>query len=343
MLVNPTMEKLHELRLGGMATALAEQLERPDRYTELDFTARLGLLVDRELTEHDNRRLARHLKTAKLRSDAVRRGHRLPAAPGTGTGPARRPRRGRWVTTTQNPIVGPTGVGKTYVACALATPPSAGHSARSTSSITPFRRAGLAHVDGTDSRCRHAGPRRRARDRRLRTPPADTGRPPSCSRSSRTASQRVTIMTSQLPISNWHEHLADQTLADAIFDRILQAPRRVELCGESLRQPPSEPVHRHHRSHSVTLTPPTRAARAGSQTPVMSLPALSGAPTTNLRGGNPEAEPSLTLQRQPRHRTKTTRTTAPKPSDAVLHYTRIRNRLFEAVDAKGRHPCLTSE
>lgn len=70
MLVNPTVEKLYELRLGGMATALAEQLERPDRYTELDFTARLGLLVDREAQDRDNRRLVRNLKTARLRTPA---------------------------------------------------------------------------------------------------------------------------------------------------------------------------------------------------------------------------------------------------------------------------------
>ena len=70
MLINPTLEKLHALRLAGMATALAEQLERPDRYAELDFTARLGLLVDREAQDRDNRRLTRNLKTATLRAPA---------------------------------------------------------------------------------------------------------------------------------------------------------------------------------------------------------------------------------------------------------------------------------
>ena len=70
MLINHTVEKLHQLRLAGMATALGEQLERPDRYAELEFTDRLGLLVDREAADRDNRRLHRNLKTARLRTQA---------------------------------------------------------------------------------------------------------------------------------------------------------------------------------------------------------------------------------------------------------------------------------
>jgi hypothetical protein len=70
MLINHTLEKLHSLRLAGMATALSDQLEAPDRYGELEFTARLGLLVDREAQDRDNRRLTRNLKTAHLRTQA---------------------------------------------------------------------------------------------------------------------------------------------------------------------------------------------------------------------------------------------------------------------------------
>ena len=69
MLTTPTLEGLQALNLPGMAGALAEQLERPD-YQALSFEERLGLLVDRELTERDNRRLVRNLKAAKLRSEA---------------------------------------------------------------------------------------------------------------------------------------------------------------------------------------------------------------------------------------------------------------------------------
>ena len=70
MLINATIEKLQALSLGGMARALTEQLERPE-YAELSFEERLGLLVDREATDRENRRLARQLKAARLRSDAV--------------------------------------------------------------------------------------------------------------------------------------------------------------------------------------------------------------------------------------------------------------------------------
>src|SRR3990172_8252088 len=70
MLITPTIEKLRALSLGGMARALAEQLERPED-AELSFQERLGLLVDPEAQDRENRRRARHLKAARLRSDAV--------------------------------------------------------------------------------------------------------------------------------------------------------------------------------------------------------------------------------------------------------------------------------
>jgi DNA replication protein DnaC len=121
MLVNPTVEKLHELRLGGMATALAEQLERPDRYTERDFTTRLGLLIDREAADRDNRRLARNLKTARLRTPACvedidfRRPRGLDRAQVLALAQA------GWVAEHRDLLItGATGAGKTYLACALA-------------------------------------------------------------------------------------------------------------------------------------------------------------------------------------------------------------------------------
>src|SRR5450756_1589713 len=70
MLITPTIDKLHALALTGMARALVDQLERAD-YAALSFEERLGLLVDREMQDRENRRLARYLKAARLRSDAV--------------------------------------------------------------------------------------------------------------------------------------------------------------------------------------------------------------------------------------------------------------------------------
>ena len=120
MLITPTIEKLQALSLGGMARALAEQLGRPD-YAGLSFEERLGLLVDREAQDRENRRLARHLKAARLRSDAVIEDLDLRAPRGLDRATVLALAESHWVAAHRNVLVtGPTGVGKTFLACALA-------------------------------------------------------------------------------------------------------------------------------------------------------------------------------------------------------------------------------
>src|SRR3989440_7547476 len=120
MLTAPTLDKLSALNLMGMARAFQEQVERAD-YQALTFEERLGLLVDREAQDRDNRRLERNLKAAKLRSNACledldfQRPRGLDRALMLSLGDA------QWVATHHCIlIVGATGVGKTFVACALA-------------------------------------------------------------------------------------------------------------------------------------------------------------------------------------------------------------------------------
>jgi len=120
MLTNPTMHKLLALSLTGMAAALQEQLGRAD-YAALAFEDRLGLLVDREATERENRRLVRNLKAAKLRSNASIEDLDLHHPRGLDRAQILSLADAQWVGAHQNVlIVGPTGVGKTYLACALA-------------------------------------------------------------------------------------------------------------------------------------------------------------------------------------------------------------------------------
>jgi DNA replication protein DnaC len=120
MLTNPTVEKLHTLRLAGMATALSEQLGQPDHYGELQFTDRLGLIVDREAQDRDNRRLVRNLKTARLRTQACIEDIDFRRPRGLDRTQILQLADSGWVTQGQDlVIVGPTGAGKTSLACAL--------------------------------------------------------------------------------------------------------------------------------------------------------------------------------------------------------------------------------
>jgi len=121
VLTNPTINKLVALSLSGMAAAFKEQLERSD-YATLAFEDRLGLLVDREATERENRRLARTLKAANLRiGSACIEDLDLRSPRGLDRSVVLALADAGWVASHQNVlIVGPTGVGKTYLACAFA-------------------------------------------------------------------------------------------------------------------------------------------------------------------------------------------------------------------------------
>ena len=120
MLANATLDGLHALRLPGMARALVEQREHPD-YQALGFEERLGMLVDRELTERQNRRLQRSLKSARLRVAATVEGIDFNRPRGLDRAQVLSLAESHWVEAHHSlVIVGAAGLGKTYVACALA-------------------------------------------------------------------------------------------------------------------------------------------------------------------------------------------------------------------------------
>jgi DNA replication protein DnaC len=120
VLNNQTIEGLYALKLPAMAAGLVDQAESAT-YGGLSFDERLGLLVDRELTERENRRLERYRKSAKLRSDAVMQDVDFRRQRGLERSVILSLAEANWVKSHHNvAIVGPTGVGKTYLACALA-------------------------------------------------------------------------------------------------------------------------------------------------------------------------------------------------------------------------------
>jgi len=247
MLSAPTMDKLYALNLGGMARALTEQREQPTAYGGLGFEDRLGMLVDREATDRENRRLERYLRAAKLRLAASVEDVDFRAPRGLDRGSFLELAASRWVDSHQQVlIVGPTGLGKTYLACALATAAvRTGHSALYLRTPRALTELASARLDGRLPKLLAAWARVDVLvlDDFGLQPLTDAGAADLLEVIEDRAGRRSTIVTSQLPIAHWHEGLGEPTVADAILDRLLHGAHRLELRGESLRR--SEPTSTH--------------------------------------------------------------------------------------------------
>lgn len=239
MLEQPTIEGLKALRLDAMADGLIEQRNHPD-YSGLDFEERLALLVDRELTERSNRRVARCLKTAKLRTSAVIEDIDFHSPRGLSKPAILTLARSDWVDSHQTvTIVGATGVGKTYLACALANAAIRhGHTALYLRSPRLFDDLAIARADGRLARLMATWARTAVLviDDFLVRPLNPDQAADLLEVIDDRAGLRSTIVTSQLPIAHWHEAMGDDTIADAVLDRLLEKAHRIELAGESLRR-----------------------------------------------------------------------------------------------------------
>ncbi len=240
MLTNATVDGLYKLSLPAMARGLMEQRERPD-YQALSFEDRLGLLVDLELQERENRRLQRMLKAAKLRSQAVIEDIDFRRPRGLERNQILNLAEARWVDNHHSIlIVGPTGCGKTYLACALAHAAIRhGHTALYLRAPRMLDDLTIARADGRLTRLLASWARVDVLlidDLVLR--PLIPDQAADLLEVIEDRSQlRSTIVTSQLPVAHWHEALGEATIADAILDRLLQNAHRIELSGESRRRP----------------------------------------------------------------------------------------------------------
>ena len=239
MLKHPTLDKLHALKLTGMAAALADQSATPD-ITDLSFEERLGLLVDREMTERDNRRMTSRLRRAKLRHNAILEDLDYRYSRGLDKGLVQSLASCQWVKEHLNALItGPTGVGKTWLACALAHKACReGYTAQYVRLTRLLRELTIAKGDGQYSKLLTSLAKVDVLildDWGLMKLSAENRRDLLEVLEDRHG-RRSTIATSQLPIEEWHGVIGDATLADAILDRLVHNAYKINLRGESMRK-----------------------------------------------------------------------------------------------------------
>lgn len=239
MLNHPTHDQLNQLRLFGMARALAEQQALPD-IANLPFEERLGLLVEREVSERESRLTSSRLRRAKLKQAAVAEDVDYRAARSLDRALFNRLLTGDWVTAHQNVLItGPTGVGKTWLACALAN--QACRQGRTVQYLRVprlFEDIAIAHGDGRYSKLltQLAKTDVLVLDDWGLALLTDAARRDLLEILDDRHGHRSTLVTSQLPVTNWHESIGDPTLADAILDRLVHNAHQLILTGESMRK-----------------------------------------------------------------------------------------------------------
>lgn len=245
MLTEPTKEKLYAMRLTAMAAAWMEQQQNPQS-SELSFDERFGLIVEAEHLARDNRRLNRLLKNAQLRiQSACLEDFEASNARGLDKPMARQLAACGWVPELLNVLVsGATGVGKSYLACAL------GHAACRHGFRVLYRRLPRLFEELSLAKAEGGYPRLLAKLAKFDVLILDDlgiGKLKEAHRHDLLEvledryGQRSTIVTSQLPIPQWHDWVADPTMADAILDRLVHNAYKITLKGPSRRKEKSGP------------------------------------------------------------------------------------------------------
>lgn len=239
MLKHPTLDKLQTLKLTGMVAALADQMTSPE-IDELAFEERLGLLVDREITERENRRMSNRLRRAKLRHQATLEDIDYRNPRGLDKGLIQSLSACQWVKEHLNVLItGPTGAGKTWLACALAHKACReGYTAQYVRLTRLLRELMIAKGDGSY-------PKLLTNLAKVDVLILDDWGLMKLSAENRRDllevledrhGRRSTVATSQLPIEEWHGVIGDATLADAILDRLVHNAYKINLRGESMRK-----------------------------------------------------------------------------------------------------------
>jgi len=240
MLQEPTLEKLYTMRLAAMASAWEEQT-RSANANDLAFDERFALLVDAEYLARENRRLKRLLRDADFRiSEACMEGVKASAERGLPPAKVRQLAVGKWIGEHLNVLItGPTGVGKSFLGCALGQLACRnGHKVAYRRLPRLFEEVTLAKAEGTYGKLLG----RLAKVEVLILDDFGLGKLREAQRHDLLEviedryGDRSTIVTSQLPLKRWHEWVGDPTLADAILDRLVHNAYKLELKGPSQRK-----------------------------------------------------------------------------------------------------------
>ena len=247
MLSHHTIDKLEAMGLSAMADGLRQQMEQA-QYAELSFEERLGLLVDREATWRENRRLQTRLYAAKLRQSVTVEEIDFRAPRGLDRAVLLSLAEAGWVKAHHNLLLtGATGCGKSFVACALAHAAIRnGHAALYVRTPRLLSDLALARGDGRYPRLLNKLARTEllVLDDCLLTPISSEEAKDLLEIVEDRNQLRSTMVVSQLPAVSWHQAIPDPTLADAILDRLVQNAHRIALKGGSMRrrQPEANPV-----------------------------------------------------------------------------------------------------
>jgi DNA replication protein DnaC len=239
MLIHPTVERLRSLGLSAMADAVIE-LQTNAEAADLPHADWLGLLIDREVTCRDNRRLARRLQVAKLRQAASVENVDDRTPRGLDRALFQSLATSQWLREHHHfAITGPTGTGKSWLACAL------GHRACRDGFSVLYKRAPRLFADLAQARGEGRIARLMATMERTQLLILDDWGPEPLTTEQRRDLLEIVddrydkgslLITSQVPIARWHDIVGDPTLGDAILDRVVHNAHRIELKGESLRR-----------------------------------------------------------------------------------------------------------
>lgn len=240
MLNQQTLQTLRSLKLTGMADGLEQQLQQPSTHEELGFEERLALLVDREHMHRHNNKIKRLLKAAKLKINACPEEIDYSHPRGLNKSQFADLLNNHWLHQNHNILMtGPTGCGKTYLACVLGTQACRhGLSVRYYRTSRLLEALSIAHGDGRFNRL----VQQLAKTDLLILDDWGLEKMNLSQRNDLLEimedrhSLKSTLITSQLPVDQWHKTIGDATLADAILDRLLHNAHKLKLKGESMRK-----------------------------------------------------------------------------------------------------------